>query len=493
MAAARSETDREVTSQQLDAFHKTFNFCMTCRQYTCGNCWNEAEGRCLTCAPHLGHEIMPAPFPRPRPPTATSPPAAANGRERRPTATPPSRSRPWPGRRCDLERDARADDPSRARRRRAGRADRRRRPPGRAGRARQPSSTTRPSGDRGATPPMPAEAAGRAGGRRSSRSRPSADAGRARRRGRGRAGRRRARRPVDHGAPPRPPTQTNDLMQRFRPGQNLDAEIEAYEREQAGSPTPADPARWPPPRPPAASTSPRACPSIPDVARSRVEAPSRRRPGARARRRGRARRRRRADVVEQPTWRIVAPDPETAPPVDPTPGGGAARPGRPPRGPSPQWPAAAGVAEPAPGRRPAVPRSTGRSRPAASRPLWAESAREVVSRRCPERPRPEGRRRRRSRASAAGCHSPPPPGSAGAAGPARADRRPARRTPRPWIDSSRTRTQAAPYSSAWNVNDSQARAMNAVASDPASAGRPDEPRREEQEQLAEQRRWRSRR
>ncbi|MEO5884978.1 MAG: hypothetical protein ABIQ58_05625 [Candidatus Limnocylindrales bacterium] len=63
MAAARSETDREVTSHQLDAFHKTFNFCMTCRQYTCGNCWNEAEGFCLTCAPHLGHEILPAPFP----------------------------------------------------------------------------------------------------------------------------------------------------------------------------------------------------------------------------------------------------------------------------------------------------------------------------------------------------------------------------------------------------------------------------------------------
>ncbi len=62
MAAARNETDREQTSQQLDAFHKTFNFCMSCRQYTCGNCWNEAEGRCLSCAPHLGHEILPAPF-----------------------------------------------------------------------------------------------------------------------------------------------------------------------------------------------------------------------------------------------------------------------------------------------------------------------------------------------------------------------------------------------------------------------------------------------
>jgi hypothetical protein len=51
MAAARSETDREATAHQLDAFHKTFNFCMSCRQYTCPNCWNEPEARCLSCAP----------------------------------------------------------------------------------------------------------------------------------------------------------------------------------------------------------------------------------------------------------------------------------------------------------------------------------------------------------------------------------------------------------------------------------------------------------
>jgi hypothetical protein len=63
MAAARSETDRELTAHQLDAFHKTFNFCMSCRQYTCPNCWNEVEARCLSCAPHLGHEVLPAPFP----------------------------------------------------------------------------------------------------------------------------------------------------------------------------------------------------------------------------------------------------------------------------------------------------------------------------------------------------------------------------------------------------------------------------------------------
>jgi hypothetical protein len=61
-AAARNDEEREAVTQQLDAFHKTFNFCMNCRQYTCSNCWNEVEGRCLTCAPHLGHEVLPAPF-----------------------------------------------------------------------------------------------------------------------------------------------------------------------------------------------------------------------------------------------------------------------------------------------------------------------------------------------------------------------------------------------------------------------------------------------
>jgi hypothetical protein len=62
MAAARGDEEREVTAQQLDAFHATFNFCMNCRQYTCANCWNTAEGRCLTCAPNLGQDVLPAPF-----------------------------------------------------------------------------------------------------------------------------------------------------------------------------------------------------------------------------------------------------------------------------------------------------------------------------------------------------------------------------------------------------------------------------------------------
>ncbi|MEW6223445.1 MAG: hypothetical protein AB1627_02330 [Chloroflexota bacterium] len=56
LAEARSEEELAATSHQLDAFHQTFNFCLTCRQYTCGDCWNIAEGRCLTCAPLPGQE-----------------------------------------------------------------------------------------------------------------------------------------------------------------------------------------------------------------------------------------------------------------------------------------------------------------------------------------------------------------------------------------------------------------------------------------------------
>ena len=51
LAQARSEEQRELSGDQLDAFHQAFQFCMSCRQYTCANCWNEAEGRCLSCAP----------------------------------------------------------------------------------------------------------------------------------------------------------------------------------------------------------------------------------------------------------------------------------------------------------------------------------------------------------------------------------------------------------------------------------------------------------
>ncbi|MDQ3870346.1 MAG: hypothetical protein M3301_01875, partial [Chloroflexota bacterium] len=50
-AEARSDEDRLQAARQVEAFHQVFNFCMQCRQYTCANCWNQAERRCLTCAP----------------------------------------------------------------------------------------------------------------------------------------------------------------------------------------------------------------------------------------------------------------------------------------------------------------------------------------------------------------------------------------------------------------------------------------------------------
>jgi hypothetical protein len=63
MEAARGDLARAASSEQIDAFHRTFSFCMGCRQYTCTNCWNAAEGMCLTCAPDLSREVLPAPFP----------------------------------------------------------------------------------------------------------------------------------------------------------------------------------------------------------------------------------------------------------------------------------------------------------------------------------------------------------------------------------------------------------------------------------------------
>ncbi len=63
LADARSVDDREHSVEQLDAFHKTFNFCMSCRQYTCANCWNDREGRCLSCAPSLSVGVLPSGMP----------------------------------------------------------------------------------------------------------------------------------------------------------------------------------------------------------------------------------------------------------------------------------------------------------------------------------------------------------------------------------------------------------------------------------------------
>jgi ribosomal protein L40E len=51
IALARNDDDHEDSTRITEAFHRTFNFCMTCRQYACDKCWNEKQGACLTCSP----------------------------------------------------------------------------------------------------------------------------------------------------------------------------------------------------------------------------------------------------------------------------------------------------------------------------------------------------------------------------------------------------------------------------------------------------------
>ena len=55
--AMRSE-EEQLAAAQLDAFHETFNFCISCRQYTCVSCWNDPEGRCRSCAPIAGTDDL---------------------------------------------------------------------------------------------------------------------------------------------------------------------------------------------------------------------------------------------------------------------------------------------------------------------------------------------------------------------------------------------------------------------------------------------------
>jgi hypothetical protein len=51
MESARLDSGHDESVRVAEEFHKTFNFCMSCRQYACDKCWNENQGACLTCAP----------------------------------------------------------------------------------------------------------------------------------------------------------------------------------------------------------------------------------------------------------------------------------------------------------------------------------------------------------------------------------------------------------------------------------------------------------
>jgi len=59
LSLARNEDSHEDSTRITEAFHRTFNFCMSCRQYACDKCWNSIAGACLTCAPQEGYEALP--------------------------------------------------------------------------------------------------------------------------------------------------------------------------------------------------------------------------------------------------------------------------------------------------------------------------------------------------------------------------------------------------------------------------------------------------
>ena len=77
---------------------------MSCRQYTCANCWNETEGQCLSCSPLVGREAMPAPFPAVDV-TAQAIGAPVNGTPEAPAFEAPTA---WPM----LDLEAEAEEPS---------------------------------------------------------------------------------------------------------------------------------------------------------------------------------------------------------------------------------------------------------------------------------------------------------------------------------------------------------------------------------------------
>ena len=47
--------------EHLEFLRHNAHFCLVCRLFTCASCWNEAERRCLSCAPVIGREAVPIP------------------------------------------------------------------------------------------------------------------------------------------------------------------------------------------------------------------------------------------------------------------------------------------------------------------------------------------------------------------------------------------------------------------------------------------------
>jgi hypothetical protein len=287
MAAARSETDREVTAHQLDAFHKTFNFCMSCRQYTCPNCWNEPETRCLSCAP----------LALPAEPVRLEDLAAFGdggrigdtgliGEVDAGNGAPAHEHRGWPE-----AIEATAETPE-------------------APIAADAALVTEPGAEEAFIEPAPIEPASLEPVSEQLAVSDVAEAA-----------------SVEADAAQKAAAQTSGLLRRFRLGQNLDAELDAYERERsqaggggaAAEATVAESASAEPGVEPI-ETSPATVEAEPVAEVASAEAPAAAEAGqpttepepeplAAAST---------ADVVEQPTWRITAPDASGAAPLPPT-------------------------------------------------------------------------------------------------------------------------------------------------------------------------------
>jgi hypothetical protein len=213
LASARSDETRESTAQQLDAFHKTFNFCMSCRQYTCPNCWNEAEGQCQSCSP-MGLSPAWARGEAGAPPAWPTAPAAPAGIEamawpstdRRPAAPEPTPDEvPWPlaaleGRTPVVEPDAEPEPEPAI--------------------AAEPEPESEPVAEEQPIAAAELEPTIRDAPQTDVQKRAAAAA-----------------------------ANTSDLLARFRPGQSLDDELAAYEASVGG----AEPAAQPEPEPVAAA------------------------------------------------------------------------------------------------------------------------------------------------------------------------------------------------------------------------------------------------
>jgi hypothetical protein len=367
MASARAETDREVTTTQLDAFHQTFTFCMSCRQYTCSNCWNVAEERCLSCAPEgvvsaeNGAAVL-AGLEFAQPVSV----ASANGSNGHDAETDEAHvdgvvteavAEPAAIAQVEDEAEPAAALAEEAATVEAAAVATTAEPEAVAEVAPEPLDTSSDSRqDEAGIAAAAVIAAGAV-----------------------------VKKTADVGM--RTAAQTSDLLRRFRPGQSIDAELEAYEREHAAAVTAvpavatpasieeAPPAAATPPTQPTTSTTPDA-PAKP-APPSKQAAPA---PPPRT-----------EDLVVQPTWQRVAPDVTQDQPavLPPAPGhtpsmpaaaaaSSAASPGSPREAEAPRWPAKPEWPSTTPSNglpflgRPAVP-ETGLEG------LWAASTREVIT------------------------------------------------------------------------------------------------------------------